>query len=89
MAVVPCTIRICFGSANLFKSAGFSTSLEKGTCKEQRLVPQLGDDGGTKLMGEVTYGIKAILEFLTGSGPVLNFIFGFGMSNLGPLLEGI
>jgi hypothetical protein len=33
--------------------------------------------------------MKAVLEFLAGAGPTLNFLFGFGMSNLWPMLEGI
>ena len=49
-AVIPSKIKICFGDGLLFQSAGFSTSLEKGTCKEMELQPQLGTDEGTKLM---------------------------------------
>jgi hypothetical protein len=51
-----CRIKICFGDGLLFKSAGFSTSIEKGTCKKVVLYPQLGVDKGSKAMIQVTKG---------------------------------
>jgi hypothetical protein len=49
----------------------------------------LGNDEATKQMGKVAVGLKVVLEVLAGSGPIANFLFGFGMSNLSSLLEGI
>jgi hypothetical protein len=40
-------------------------------------------------MDDVAKAVKTILAVLVVSGPLLNYLFGFGMSNLGSLLEGI
>jgi hypothetical protein len=51
-----CRIKICFGDGLLFKNAGFSRSIEKETCKEEALYPQLGADEGSKAMIQFAYG---------------------------------
>jgi hypothetical protein len=88
MSGFPCTIKICFGDGSLFKSAGFLTTLEKDTCKEERLLPMLGDDELTKKIIEVAKGLKIVLEVLIGSGPVLSFFLGFAMINVWVIAEG-
>jgi hypothetical protein len=84
-----CRIKICFGDGLLFKSAGFSTSIEKGTCKEEVLYPQLGTDAGSKAMIPVTKGLKTVLEILSGAGFFLNFLYGFTLSYIYEMLTGL
>ena len=40
-------------------------------------------------MSKVADVLKIVLVILVGAGPVFKFLFGFGLSNLWPMVEGL
>jgi hypothetical protein len=64
-------------------------AIKKETCFKIRLRRQKMNDTTTDSMESTAATMKAVLEFLATGGPVLNFLFGFGTSNLWPMIEGM
>ena len=48
---------------------------------------QVGKDKPSKAMTKVAAAIKVTLEFMAGAGPLFSYLFGFGFSNLWPMIE--
>jgi hypothetical protein len=84
----PCQLKVCFGDGSLFKTQK-GVAIKEETCLKIRLSKQVGKDTTTESFEVTAETLKAVLEFLATGGPVLNFLFGFGTSNLWPMIEGM
>lgn len=73
-------LEVYFGDGLAFKSAGLATPMKAGTVLTKNISLQLKDDIPTKATKRISKTLKHVVEFLAGSGPVLNFFFGFATS---------
>ena len=80
---------VSFGDGISFKNAGFNIPIEKDTVLKKRL-PRMLDNGVASKNGKSAAAVmKAMLDALAGAGPILSFLFGFALSNMVAMVEGM
>jgi len=82
-----CRVKVRFGDGLLFVTARTGTALAAGTEYSKEINRQ--SRPGAKRAKQASRMMQAVLEFLASAGPIVNFMFGFGMSNLWSMLEGM
>jgi hypothetical protein len=87
---MPCFVELSFGDGSSFKNAGFGTVLQERYWKIRKpLKRQKPNDSATAALTKAAKAMKAVLEVLAGAGPIFNFLFGFAMSNIQSMVEGM
>jgi len=85
----PDTLVVEMNKSELFVGNFSQKSLKAGTVYKRIIPSQKQQTSATKLLSKVADLVRQVLEFLTSMGGVSSFFFGFALSNVWSMINGL